>query len=69
MCQGILDDLTAFDIASVTWSIPGNVDGHAPLQRYFHGFAAGDDGLYVHGGSVNGNFYDVLGPSGTQIIA
>ena len=51
MFSGLLQDFFVLDIATKTWSVPGDVNGLAPSPRAWHGFAAGRGSLYVHGGS------------------
>ena len=61
---GFLQDLVRFDVAAVSWSVPGEVHGPRPSARAFLGFAAGGGRFYVHGGC--GSFDYTLGLNGSK---
>ncbi len=48
---GELDDLHAFDPATMTWTLPSAADDAGrPSARAWHGFSSAGGLLYVHGG-------------------
>ena len=68
--RGLLNDLHAYDIASVTWTdLSAAVSGASPSARARHGFVSARNKLFVHGGDDSTGDYACLGAGAKECQA